>query len=128
MVLAREEWHAAETLLKDSAPRQAIYFQQQAVEKLLRAVLEVEDMFAGPTHNIRALADMLPKGHQLHASFLAFDELTSAATRYRYPGGAGQLFTADDRKVAEFLPAIDGLIEEVSEFLRSKGHESGAKS
>jgi len=124
MTLAREELRAASTLMKDS-PRQAVYFQQQTVEKLLRGVLEAEDIFAGPTHNIRGLTDLLPKGHRFYDLFLEFEELSSAATRYRYPGGAGRLFDADDRQIETFQPKIARLLADVDAFMHAKGYETG---
>jgi HEPN domain-containing protein len=54
LMLANEEMRAAEMLLQ-TLPRQSAFFQQQAAEKLVRAVLEVEGVPAGPTHNLRAL-------------------------------------------------------------------------
>lgn len=90
LTLASEELAAAGTLL-DKLPRQGAYFQQQAVEKLLRAVLEVEAIPAGPSHNIRALADLLPKDHVLKARFVGFEDLSSAATRFRYPTASGAI-------------------------------------
>ena len=86
--IAEEELKAAQTLL-EALPRQSAFFQQQCVEKLLRAVLEDADVPVGPTHNLRTLADLLPREHALRATFLAFEELSSAATRYRYPSGSG---------------------------------------
>jgi len=69
--IADEEAQAAATLL-GLLPRQCAFFQQQCVEKLLRAVLEAEDVPAGPTHNLRTLADLLPRDHGLRSTFLAF--------------------------------------------------------
>jgi HEPN domain-containing protein len=86
--LAGEEMKAAEMLLQ-TLPRQSAFFQQQVAEKLVRAVLEVEGIPAGPTHNLRTLTDLLGGGHELRADFLDVEELSSAATRFRYPGGFG---------------------------------------
>ena len=58
--LAREEWEVA-LEIRGKHRRQAAYFLQQCVEKLLRGVLETESVPAGPMHNIRGLADLLPK-------------------------------------------------------------------
>ena len=66
----------------------------KAAEKLLRAVLEIESIPAGPTHNLRTLADLLDKGHALKPEFLAVEEWSSAATRFRYPSGSGAAPTA----------------------------------
>jgi HEPN domain-containing protein len=90
MTLAFEELKAAEMLL-GSLPRQSAFFQQQAAEKLLRAVLEIESIPAGPTHNLRTLTDLLDKGHALKPEFLAVEEWSSAATRFRYPSARAPL-------------------------------------
>jgi HEPN domain-containing protein len=86
--LAHEEMKAAEMLL-ESLPRQSAFFQQQAAEKLLRAVLEVERISAGPTPNLRTLTDLLDADNPMKPEFLAVEEWSSAATRFRYPSGSG---------------------------------------
>lgn len=110
--LALEEFDPCEQLYA-SRPRQAAYFLQQAVEKLLRAALEHSGMNAGPTHNIRALCELLPKQHALKEWFLDFDDMSSAATRFRYPSpfGALQEVTSDsiERRLAE-MRALDAAV------------------
>jgi HEPN domain-containing protein len=86
--LADEEFKAAEKLV-DALPRQAAYFMQQSVEKTLRAVLERDGVPAGPGHNIANLVSLLSKEHELRGAFLAFDDLSTASTRYRYPNEKG---------------------------------------
>lgn len=88
LTLANEEMKAAEMLL-DVLPRQSAFFQQQAAEKLLRAVLELEGIPVGPTHNLRTLTDLLDPKHAMKAEFLAIEEWSAAATRFRYPLGSG---------------------------------------
>jgi HEPN domain-containing protein len=88
MSLASEEMKAAEMLL-ETLPRQCAFFQQQSAETLLRAPLEVEGVPAGPTHNLRTLTDLLGAGNAMRSEFLAVEEWSSAATRFRYPGGSG---------------------------------------
>lgn len=90
LALAEEEFAPARLLL-DRLPRQAAYFQQQCVEKLLRAVLEAEGVPVGPTHNLRQLADMLHPEHPLKSRFLEFETLSAAATRFRYPTASGSV-------------------------------------
>lgn len=86
--IADEEIRAAETVAA-FLPRQSAIFQQQGVEKLLRAVLEASDVPAEPTHNLCTLTDLLPADHAMRPTFLNFEEFSSAATRYRYPSGSG---------------------------------------
>jgi len=109
--LAREEFEVA-LELREKHRRQAAYFLQQSVEKLLRGILETESIPAGPMHNIRGLADLLPKGHALHARFVELDELSPAATRYRYPSPRGTVSDFDDRRMQSLLPLVDALLRD----------------
>lgn len=106
--LAREEFEVA-LELREKHRRQAAYFLQRSVEKLLRGVLETESIPAGPMHNIRGLADLLPKGHALYARFLELDELSPAATRYRYPSPRGTVADFDDGRLKALLPKVEAL-------------------
>ncbi len=108
---------AAETLLS-VLPRQSAFSQQQCVEKLLCAVIESEDIPAGPTHNLRTLADLLPREHKLKATFLAFEELSSAATRYRYPSGSGDAPKVSAETVRERQGRLASLREAVKVLLK----------
>lgn len=93
LLLACEEMKASAVLL-EGLPRQSAFFQQQAAEKMLRAVLEVEGVAAGPTHNLRTLTELLGPTHVVRARFLEIEDWSSAATRFRYPGGSGEAPTA----------------------------------
>lgn len=116
LALAGEELTAATTLSKP-LPRQAAYFQHQAVEKLLRAVLELEGIPAGPTHNIRTLTDLLPATHALRSDFLRFDELSAASTRYRYPTASGALAGVSAEETAKRQASIEALRTAVVAFV-----------
>jgi HEPN domain-containing protein len=116
LALAEEEFSAAGVLL-DKLPRQAAYFQQQCVEKLLRAVLEAEGVPVGPTHNIRQLADMLPVDHVLKGRFLQFETLSSAATRFRYPTASGAVASPPSGEASERQVEIERLKSDVGAFL-----------
>jgi HEPN domain-containing protein len=110
-MLANEEMRAAEMLLQ-TLPRQSAFFQQQAAEKLVRAVLEVEGVPAGPTHNLRALTDLLKADNPTKPEFLAVDEWSSAATRFRYPTGSGStpMSSAVLRERQGRLAALEGVV------------------
>ncbi|MCA3586187.1 MAG: HEPN domain-containing protein [Methylocystis sp.] len=92
--IADEEFRAAESLVA-ALPRQAAYMMQQSVEKTLRAVLERDGVPAGPGHNIANLVSLLSKAHPLRDDFLAFDDLSTASTRYRYPSEKGLVAEPD---------------------------------
>jgi HEPN domain-containing protein len=117
--IADEEAQAAATLL-GVLPRQCAFFQQQCVEKLLRAVLEAEEIPAGPTHNLRTLTDLLPRDHELRSTFLEFEELSSAATRYRYPSGSGDAPKVSSALVQERQGKLISLREQVETFLGNR--------
>ena len=103
MILAHDELRAVHLLSRD-VRRPALFLAQQVVEKLLRAVIEAEDERAGPTHHIRELVGLIGSSHVLYDAFLAFDDLSSASSRYRYPVGSGGL--ADIPPEADFLNRI----------------------
>ena len=107
--IAGEEAKAAKNLLSDALSRQAVYFVQQSAEKLLRAVLEREGIPAGPTHSIAKLVELLSEAHPLRDKFLAFDELSVASTRYRYPGQTGFVASPDVTELPERISARDEL-------------------
>ena len=93
--IAEEELSAAKRL-QAPLPRQAQYFLQQpvekiqqSVEKMIRATLEASEIPAGTAHSLSFLAGLLPQSHPLRARFTAFEHLSGAATRNRYPTGTG---------------------------------------
>ncbi|MCO5729936.1 HEPN domain-containing protein [Rhizobium sp. SSA_523] len=110
--LAQEELAVA-LAIKAQHHRQAAYFLQQCVEKLLRGVLEMEQVPAGTMHNIRGLVDLLPQGHMMAERFLELDVLSPAATRYRYPGPKGTVADFDKRQFDVLVPKIEALMQEV---------------
>jgi HEPN domain-containing protein len=116
LLLAEEELEAA-ALLTATKPRQAAFFQQQSVEKLVRAVIEFERVVAGPTHNLGALTDLLGREHPLRERFRAFDELSSAAAKFRYPSGFGSVPTVSSDALGRKQTEIQNLIGEVKTFI-----------
>ena len=102
-------------------PRQALYFLQQTVEKLIRATLEAADIPAGTAHSLSFLAGLLPTGHPSAEKFLDFDHLSAASTRYRYPTEAGTVRTISAAEVEDELRRVVALKGEALAYLRSKG-------
>jgi HEPN domain-containing protein len=117
--LAEEEFRLAQHIRTDF-PRQSAYQLQQCVEKLVRAILEVENVPAGTTHNLRALGELVPATCVFAGRFAAFDDLSPAATRYRYPSSGGLLSTADPDDLSEWISRIRILKFEVETYLRDK--------
>jgi len=115
-----DEEYAAATKLREALPRQAEYFLQQTVEKLIRAVLESAERPAGTAHNLSFLAGLLPADHNLRNRFMEFERLSSASTRYRYPSGTGLVPTISAEDVARDWEAVGRLRIEVRSFLKSE--------
>lgn len=115
LVIASEELDAARRL-STVLPRQAEYFLQQAVEKLLRAVLEIERIAAGIGHGLADLAQRLPEGHAWRERFKSFDHLSAASTSYRYPTVGGRLASVSAEAVVEELGRVEALDAEVRAF------------
>ena len=113
--LAIEEREAAERLASP-LPRQTLYFAQQAVEKIIQAVLEIENIPAGASHNIRYLAELLPDESAFKKQFIEFDPLTPASTRYRYRSAGGRLSSPSSSEVEAWLQKIRVVEVEVRKF------------
>jgi HEPN domain-containing protein len=125
ITLADKELASARHLVA-VAPEHAAYFLQQSVEKLLRAVLEHEAKLAGPSHNIRFLAELLTRDHLLYAAFIAFDGLSSASTRYRYPTELGDVRTISASDITTQIAKLTSLREIVVSHLTSKSGKDHA--
>jgi HEPN domain-containing protein len=118
MEIGAGELQAARRLLPD-LPDQSMFFLQQAAEKFVRAVIEAEGKVASITHNIRILADVLGKDHPLFAMFVTLQDLSSAATRYRYPTSAGNIMELDADPQAALLD-VEKAHTTVIDFLKKK--------
>ena len=114
---AERDIGAAHRLLPDM-PDQAIFHVQQAAEKLTRAVCEREGLPVGRTHNIGQAAAMLPDGHVFKEDLLGLDNLSAAATAWRYPSPGGW-FPAipDPDDVTPALADIELLLPEIRDWL-----------
>jgi HEPN domain-containing protein len=126
LTIADEEYAAAKQLAP-LLPRQAAYFLQPYIEKLIRAVLECDDLPAGTTHNLRYLADLLGQEHPLKAEFIAFDDLTPASTRYRYPSPSGALAPVKAESVIARFPEVDRLTQHVRHYIDRKRSVAATK-
>jgi len=114
-------------MLLETLPRQSAFFQQQAAEKLLRAVLEVEGVPAGPTHNLRTLADLLEAKHGMREEFIAVEELSSSATRFRYPGGSGDAPSVSANLLKARQVQLSALRLVVETFVAGREKQEGLK-
>ncbi len=114
---AERDIGAAHRLLPDM-PDQAIFHAQQAAEKLTRAVCECENLSVGRTHNIGQAAAMLPDGHVFKEDLLGLDNLSAAATAWRYPSPGGRMpADPDPNEVTTTLTDIEALLPEIRDWL-----------
>ena len=105
--LAEEGLKTANLLLQEGQFRDAAYFAQQVAERIARAFLDHAGVPFGTSHNIGQMAASLPPGHPFKNALLDLDELSPAATRYRYPTASGRL--ADPPPAEDIQFALDKL-------------------
>ncbi|MCC6740242.1 MAG: HEPN domain-containing protein [Planctomycetia bacterium] len=116
--IAAEDLGAAQTLV-EAFPRQAISLAQQAVEKIARAILAREKVAFGTSHNIGQMAAALPGDHPWRPRLAAFDNLSPAATSYRYPTPGGRIVSAPTpTEIKADLAEIAHLLEEAKRAVR----------
>jgi HEPN domain-containing protein len=114
--IAAEELRAAKLLSGEHRP-QAAYFLQQTVEKLARGLLEIDDIPVGPTHQIHQLSGMMKGRNELAFRFAKLDELSSAATKFRYPGPTGNISDISEQRLAILMGQVESLHLDVSAIL-----------
>lgn len=114
LALAREDLALARAVL-GRFDRQAAFHLQQAAEKLAKAVLSAETIPFPRSHDIGALAALLPADHRWRNDLNPLDRLTVFATVWRYPDPGGRLLpappTSDLAASADELATLLDLIE-----------------
>jgi HEPN domain-containing protein len=105
--LAEEGLKTANLLLQEEQFRDAAYFTQQVAERIARALLDHAGVPFGTSHNIGQMASSLPAGHPFKQQLLDLDDLSPAATKYRYPTPGGRL--ADPPPAEDIQFALDRL-------------------
>lgn len=88
--LAADDLDAAEVLAR-IGNHYAAYHLQQAVEKVLKAVLLLRDVQAGIEHRLEGLADRLPEGDAWRARVEQVLPYSAYATSFRYPTPGGRI-------------------------------------
>lgn len=80
-------------VLRSASSRNAAYLTEQAVEKLVLALLTSEGIHAPirESHQLEVLVDKLPPDHGLLPRLRQLTFLTIYATTYRYPKTGGRL-------------------------------------
>jgi len=110
--LAAQDAEAARTLAATNN-RYAAYHCQQAVEKLIKAVLLHRNVESGTEHRLDVLVDELLDGDPWKAKLRLLETYSPYATAYRYPTPGGRIVAAPDMaKVVVDADAIEALIKE----------------
>lgn len=97
LTLAEEDVDAAEGLAQ-RGNRYAAYHCQQAIEKLLKALLLHKGIEAGLEHRLDVLIGKLPADDEWVTVLRALDRYTPYATTFRYPTPGGIIPAAPNRE------------------------------
>jgi HEPN domain-containing protein len=118
--LAEEGLKTANILLQADQFRDATYFAQQVTERIARALLTHAGRAFGTAHNLGQMAETLPEDHPFKSRIKALDELSTAATKFRYPSPTGRL------AIPPSAEALRKTLDEIEVLLRdAKAHASG---
>lgn len=119
--LAREDIDAARQLVRDTKHSgRAAFFIEQAGEKLIKAVLSVEEIVFPTTHHqLGTLAALLPMDHEWRAELASFDSFTTFATRFRYPTPSGSLpRIPKPHEVERYIDQVAEIIDDLQDWCR----------
>jgi HEPN domain-containing protein len=120
IVLARRDLDLAK-LVSAKDPGNAAFHLQQAAEKLAKAMLDIEGIPSGVTHQIGALAALLPADHVLRPDLAAFDRFSSFATSTRYPMPGGGLPRLPPKNfLAEGIKEVASLLDDIDDYRRER--------
>lgn len=124
IALAKEDLVVANKLMVEH-PRHAAFNIEQAAEKLLKAVLTVENIrFPASHHQLGALAALLPEDHVWRADLMAFDDFTSYATAVRYPKpGGGMPNRPEQAELERGWAEVSALVGEIDDWCRDNSAE-----
>jgi len=113
---AEDDYTSAGILIKSGgAPSVICFLCQQTVEKYLKALLVYFDIPVLYTHELDALADLLPEELDFREKVAGFSELTYYAVDARYPGyGYGNGIEMEEAKNAyKTTEKIRDLVREI---------------
>lgn len=118
LVVARADVRLAEKALAepDPMPAGAAYHVQQAAEKAVKAALVALGRTPPRTHDIEALAELLPADHPLRTGCLALGHLSYLNLAYRYPA-ADELPAPEVGEVEAWLAEVDALLTRLEALL-----------
>jgi HEPN domain-containing protein len=105
--LAEDGLKSANILFREDQFRDATYSAQQVAERIARALLTHAGKPFGTSHNLGQMAEALPEDHSFKSRIRDLDELSPAATRFRYPSPTGRL--ADPPPIGFIRKTLDDL-------------------
>lgn len=114
--LAADDLEAAKAL-SEIGNRYDAYHAQQAVEKILLALLTAEGVHIErkDSHRLDVMRDKLPNENPLKKRFGDLVYLTSYATTYRYPKDAGRIPVGPgDAELQEAIDKLELLLNDVA--------------
>ena len=113
-----EDLDVAQRLLaaRPSVPRHVCWHSQQAAEKALKAVLELEAIDHPYTHDLDVLRDLLPASWPIRVDRSGLSELSEWAVEARYPGDWAEPSEADATRAEAEARAVHNSV--AAEFRR----------
>ena len=118
---AHEDLRAAEALLGQGMPRQALFHAQQTAEKATKAIFVFLQTEFPYTHDLDRLRSLLPEGWESKKDPPDLAELTFWATRGRYPGSSREA-TEDEASAA--IEQARKVYEETLKDLKRHGYDA----
>ena len=93
--------------------------------KRVKAVLQIAEEELSAAKRLQAplprQAQYFPQSHPLRARFTAFEHLSGAATRYRYPTGTGVVHNISSDEVSAEVTRVEQLRKEALAYLIAEG-------
>jgi HEPN domain-containing protein len=105
--LAEDGLKTANILFREDQFRDSAYHAQQVAEHVARALLTHAGKPFGTSQNLGQMAEVLPVDHPFKIRIKAFDQLSPAATKFRYPSPTGRL--ADPPSIDAIRKILDDL-------------------
>lgn len=125
MVKAKGDLAVARLLIEGIEPHldSGVYHCQQAAEKLLKALLTLDENLFPKSHNLRILLDLaLPRHPELSTLIDACLVLTPYATEFRYPG---DILEPDRSEAVEAFHHAEDILNAVAPFVPDRATGNG---
>ncbi len=95
--------------------RNAIYHCEQAAEKIIRAVLTSEGVYAGVGHQLEGMVDRVPDENPTKQALRGVEYLAAYATTFRYPTTSGRIpRTPSQQELADAVTRVEAVLLDVA--------------